>query len=108
MEKGVVTCSSILAWRIPWTEEPGGLHSTGCKESDMTEQVTLSHTSTSKKKKGPQRQEVSRIFYLSCKGHSTPASFHRARTCTESLLNCCLNFSPEEVILLLHLGHTGP
>ena len=24
--------SSILAWRIPWTEEPGG-----CKESDMTE-----------------------------------------------------------------------
>ena len=31
-------CSSILAWRIPWTEEPGGLHSPGgCKESDMTE-----------------------------------------------------------------------
>ena len=26
---GVETHSSILAWRIPWTEEPGGLHSTG-------------------------------------------------------------------------------
>ena len=25
LEKGMVTHSSILAWRIPWTEEPGGL-----------------------------------------------------------------------------------
>ena len=33
---------SILAWRIPWTEEPRGLQSMGCKESDMTEQLTLS------------------------------------------------------------------
>ena len=32
----------ILAWRIPWTEEPGGLSSWGLKESDMTEQPTLS------------------------------------------------------------------
>ena len=29
LEEGVVTHSSILAWRIPWTEEPGGLQSTG-------------------------------------------------------------------------------
>ena len=28
-EEGMATHSSILAWRIPWTEEPGGLHSTG-------------------------------------------------------------------------------
>ena len=28
LEEGVATCSSILAWRIPWTEEPGGLQST--------------------------------------------------------------------------------
>ena len=35
---------SILAWRIPWTEEPGGLQSMmDCKESDMTEQLTFSH-----------------------------------------------------------------
>ena len=27
--KGMVTHSSILAWRIPWTEEPGGLQSMG-------------------------------------------------------------------------------
>ena len=29
LEKGVATHSSILAWRIPWTEEPGGLESMG-------------------------------------------------------------------------------
>ena len=28
-EEGMATHSSILAWRIPWTEEPGGLRSTG-------------------------------------------------------------------------------
>ena len=35
LEEGMATHSSILAWRIPWTEEPGGLQS--CKESDTTE-----------------------------------------------------------------------
>ena len=35
LEKGMETHSSILAWRIPWTEEPGMLYSPwGCKESD--------------------------------------------------------------------------
>ena len=29
LEKGMATHSSILAWKIPWTEEPGGLQSTG-------------------------------------------------------------------------------
>ena len=29
LEKGMATHSSILAWRIPWTEEPGGIQSTG-------------------------------------------------------------------------------
>ena len=33
----MATDSSILAWRIPWTEEPCGLQSMGSKESDMTE-----------------------------------------------------------------------
>ena len=37
LEEGMATHSSILAWRIPWTEEPGGPQSRGCKESDMTE-----------------------------------------------------------------------
>ena len=37
LEKGMATLSSILTWRIPWTEEPGWLHSMGLQR-DMTEQ----------------------------------------------------------------------
>ena len=42
LEKGMATHSSILAWRIPWTEEAGGLQSWACEESDTTEPLTLS------------------------------------------------------------------
>ena len=37
LEEGVATHSTILAWRIPWTEEPGGLQTQSCKELDTTE-----------------------------------------------------------------------
>ena len=37
LEKGTATHSSILAWRIPWTQ------SMGCKESDTTEQLSLQY-----------------------------------------------------------------
>ena len=37
LEEGMATHSSTLAWRIPWTEEPGGLQSIGLKESDTPE-----------------------------------------------------------------------
>ena len=37
LEKGLATHSSILAWGIPWIEEPGGYSPWGHKESDMTE-----------------------------------------------------------------------
>ena len=40
LEKGMATYSSILAWRIPWTGEPGRLQSMEL-ESDMTEQLSL-------------------------------------------------------------------
>ena len=39
LENEIATHSSILAWRIPWTEEFGGLQSTGRKELDTTEQL---------------------------------------------------------------------
>ena len=39
LEKEMATHSSILAWRIPWTEELGGLQSTGRKESYITERL---------------------------------------------------------------------
>ena len=35
----MATCPSILAWKIPWTEEPGRLQSMGFQESDTTEQL---------------------------------------------------------------------
>ena len=40
LEKGMATHSSILAWEILWTEEPGGLQSQGHKEADTTEQYS--------------------------------------------------------------------
>ena len=45
-EKGMATHSNILAWRIPWTEEPGRLPSMGCAEWDTAQQLnTFSHLS---------------------------------------------------------------
>ena len=37
LEKEMATHSSILAWKISWIEEPGGLQFMGCKDSDTTE-----------------------------------------------------------------------
>ena len=37
LKKGMATYSSILAWEIPWTEEPGGLQSMESQELDTTE-----------------------------------------------------------------------
>ena len=39
LEKEMATHTSILAWRIPWTEELGGLQPTGHKELDTTERL---------------------------------------------------------------------
>ena len=41
LEEGIATHSSILIWRIPRTEKPGGLQSMGRKELDTTELLTL-------------------------------------------------------------------
>ena len=37
LEKGMVIASSILAWRIPWTEEPGGLYSMGSRRVGLSD-----------------------------------------------------------------------
>ena len=50
LEQGMATHSSFLAWKIPWTEEPGGLQSPmGHKELDMTEATYFAN-------KGPSSQ----------------------------------------------------
>ena len=42
LEEEMETHSSILAWEIPWTENPGGLQSMGSQESNTIERLTLS------------------------------------------------------------------
>ena len=42
LEESMATHSSLLTWRILWTEEPGGLQSTGHKELEMTKQLNNS------------------------------------------------------------------
>ena len=42
LEWEMATHSIILAWKIPWTEDPGGLQSMGHKKLDMTEYLTVS------------------------------------------------------------------
>ena len=37
LEKGMATHSSILAWELPWSEEPGGLQSKGSQKPDITD-----------------------------------------------------------------------
>ena len=50
----MATHSSILAWKIPRTEEPGGLQPRGCKELHMTEQLnTLGCTHWFPREHGP-------------------------------------------------------
>ena len=44
LEKEMATHSSILAWKIPWAEDMTGYSPWGCKESDMTERLTLSRS----------------------------------------------------------------
>ena len=48
LEKEMALHSSIMAWRIPWTEKPGELLfcPLGCKESGMIERLTFSHIRT--------------------------------------------------------------
>ena len=49
LEEGMATHSSILAWKIPWSEEPGGLRSMGSHRVDFLQETgpsyTLGHTS---------------------------------------------------------------
>ena len=46
LEKEMATHSSILAWNIPWGEEPGGLQYTGSQELYTIEWLTHTHTHT--------------------------------------------------------------
>ena len=78
LEEGMATHYSLLAWRIPWTEEPGGGYSPwGRKESDTTERLsTAQHT-------------VFSIHLKSQGGHSTDLII-----CTSPKLFLSMTFFP--------------
>ena len=44
LEEDMATHSSILAWRIPWTEQPGGQQSMGSQRVDTTERLSAAHS----------------------------------------------------------------
>ena len=46
LEKEMATHSSILAWEIPWTKEPGGLQSKGLQRVDTTERLSMHSSET--------------------------------------------------------------
>ena len=59
----MATHSSILAWRIPWTEKPGALSPWGHKESDMTERLTQNTA-------GRKTQQIAPLLSLALFGQS--------------------------------------
>ena len=63
-EKEMVTHSSILAWRIPWSEKPGRLQSTGSQESDTTERLHLHTFSHYIRHQALDKKEVLRLVHL--------------------------------------------
>ena len=69
LEEETATHSSILSWRIPWTEEPAGCSPWGYKESDTTEQLNT-HTAV--------LTEVQTLFYFTLQGFrlSQPPFLH--------------------------------
>ena len=84
----MATLSSILAWRIPRTEEPGGLQSMGTQESDTTERLNHHHhlEQSSLEGKawwapstdlGPQARDIQRRFAQETR--SCPSSIEKRR-----------------------------
>jgi len=75
LEKEVATHSSILAWEIPWTEEPGGFSPWGCKELDMTEQLSANtHTHTHTQEVRSSSETVNKVTSSSAAGGRYSAS----------------------------------
>ena len=60
LEKGLAAHSSILAWKIPWIEEPGGLQSIGSQKVRQTERLTLSLSRN--KHQAPEKPDVFSVY----------------------------------------------
>ena len=58
LEKEVAAHSHILAWRIPWTEEPGGLQSMGLQKSQTRLRQLSTHAHPRSREAGGEHSEV--------------------------------------------------
>ena len=67
LEKEMATHSSVLAWRIPWTEEPGGLQSMGLQR-DMMDRLM---STTTKARRWTQKMYLLICWYLTLKANSS-------------------------------------
>ena len=105
LEKEMATHSSILGWRIPWTEEPGGLQSMGRKESDTTERLHL-HFTVFHTLKGfgiVNKAEVDVFLELSC-FFDDPAEVGNLIFVSSAFSKSSLNIWKFTVHVLLKLG----
>ena len=75
----MATHSSIPAWRIPWTEEPGGLQSMGVTESDTTEHTHSVQICNDLDLKDPLHNRVFIFMMLTSVGTKTKGTHYRRR-----------------------------
>ena len=70
----MATHSSILAWRSPWTKEPGRLQSMRCKESNMTEQLSIERLKvTAENRRGFPTEKKKKNCYIAMVQRSQPS-----------------------------------
>ena len=74
LEKKIATCSSVLAWKIPWTEEPGGLQPMGSQRVRHNQATEHRHA-------GKQQANIPSGH---CQGHSDHRIHSRGRDYSES------------------------
>ena len=92
LEEGMATHTSILAWRIPWTEEPGSYSPWGQKVSDTTEQLSTAQHSTDCSLPGSSDYRISqaRILEWVAISFSGISSWTRDRTQVSCTGRCVL------------------
>ena len=116
LEEGMATHSSILAWRIPWTEEPGGLQSTGSQRvghdwSDVahthTSQLSQSYLLTATQLLGNvcHNRKRLRFFFFFFSVFLLPLFWINFKH-SEGHLNCTKNYTPFSKIYHLSTFHS--
>jgi len=98
LKKGMATHSSILAWRIPWTEESGGLQSTGAQRvgHDWVPNIhTHTHTHVNYTSIKMEKIQLSSVQLFSWSDSLRPHGLQHARLpCQSSTPRACSNSCP--------------